>query len=86
MEKLCNFQLGKQGITESFIENLKKSFEKNKNIKVTVLKNARKDGKQGKKDVEKYSKEIIEKMGKNYTSRIIGFTISIKKWRRPKRE
>lgn len=85
-KKLSNFQIGKQGLTESFIENLKTYFTKNKDIKITVLKSARAEGKQGKKDVEKMSEEILEKLGKNFTSKIIGHTISIKKWRKPVRD
>jgi len=85
-KKLSHFQIGKQGITESFIENLETYFEKNKDAKISVLKNARAEGKEGKEDVKKLSEEILEKLGKNFTSKIIGHTISIKKWRKPVRE
>lgn len=73
--KITEIQLGKAGITESFIENLKTRFEKNKNIKISVLKSAR----ENKEHVKKLSEEIIEKLGGNYTARVIGFTIILKK-------
>lgn len=71
-------QLGKNGITENFIETLKNNFKKYQNIKVCVLKSAGHD----REKVKKYSDEILNELGKNYTSKIIGFTISLKKWRR----
>lgn len=71
-------QLGKNGITENFIETLKNNFKKYQNIKVCVLKGAGHD----KEKVKKYSDEILNELGKNYTSKIIGFTIFLKKWRR----
>jgi len=74
-------QLGKQGITPSFIENLKNQFKKYSNIRISVLKSAR----ENKQSVKKYSEEILEQLGKNYTSRVIGFTLVLKKWRSPKR-
>lgn len=78
MPTIGNSQIGKQGITENFIYNLKNLFKKHWNIKISVLKNATRD----RKKIKEYSEEILEKLGKNYTSRIIGFTIVVKKWRK----
>jgi len=74
-------QLGKNGITEGFIETLKNRFERYKDVRVSVLKSAGHE----REKVRKYSDEILEKLGKNYTSRVIGFKIVIKKWRKDKR-
>jgi RNA-binding protein YhbY len=73
-------QLGKNGLTKTFLEDLKKRFESRKleNIKISVLKSARED----REDVKKYAKEIIEFLGEKFTSRVIGFSIFIKKWRK----
>jgi RNA-binding protein YhbY len=81
MEGIGHMQLGKQGITENFIGTLKHHFDKNKNVKVSVLRNAGHD----KQKVKEYSEQILEKLGNNYTSRVIGFTIFFKKWRKPVR-
>lgn len=78
MKKIGNVQIGKQGITESFIETLKNYFKKHENVKISVLRNAARN----KAKVNKFSEEILEKLGKKYTSRIIGFTIVVKKWRK----
>ena len=77
-----NLQIGKNGLTESFISNLKSDFEKVHNVKVSVLRSARGEGKKGKEIVKKISEELLQKLGKKYTARVIGFTINLKKWRR----
>lgn len=81
MVKIGFIQLGKNGITENFISTLKNNFKKHGNVRVSVLKSAG----HNKESVKKYSGEILEKLGKNYTSKIIGFTIILKKWRKEKR-
>ena len=77
MPPVRQIQLGKNGVTSNFIESLKHQFNDCKNVKVSVLASARKN----KNDVKKYSEEILDKLGKNYTARVIGFTIVIKRWR-----
>jgi RNA-binding protein YhbY len=78
LEKVGHIQLGKQGITENFIETLKNHFKKCKNVKVSVLKSAGHE----KEKVKEYSEEILNKLGKNFTSKVVGFTIFLKKWRK----
>jgi len=73
-----HIQLGKQEVTDNFIENLKVYFKKVKIVRVSVLKNAGHD----KKKVKEYSEMILNKLGKNYASRIIGFTILVKKFKK----
>lgn len=75
-------QLGKNGITENFIGTLKNQFNNCKNVKVSVLKSAGRE----KNKIKKFSEEILEKLGKEYTARVIGFTIIVKKWRRNVRQ
>lgn len=86
MKTLSKIQIGKQGITENFIETLKGHFKNHYNVKISVLKSSfKKDEITKKEQVKKFSEEILESLGKNYTSKIIGFTINIKKWRKPVR-
>ena len=73
-----HIQLGKQGVTDSFIENLKVYFKKFRAIRISVLKSAGHD----KIKVKEYSEIILNKLGKNYKSRIVGFTIVVMKFKR----
>lgn len=81
MPKLGNIQLGKQGLSENFIMSLKNLFKNHENVKISALKNSTRE----RDELKKISSEILDKLGKNYTSKIIGFKIVIKKWRKPVR-
>jgi RNA-binding protein YhbY len=78
MESTLSMQLGKNGISKNFIETLKNHFKKSKNVKVSVLKSAGHE----KSKVKVYAEEILGELGNNYTARVIGFTIVLKKWRK----
>jgi len=73
-----SIQLGKNKITENFIETIKAHFKKHDNVKIDVLKSAERE----KEKIKMYREDILEGLGKNYTAKIIGFTIFLKKWRR----
>ena len=74
-------QLGKQGMTENFIGTIKNHFNKHDSVKVHVLKSAG----HSKEDIKKYAEEIADKLGVYYSARTVGFSIFLKKWRRPVR-
>ena len=75
-------QLGKNGLTQEFLEDIKSRFEniKIKNIKISVLPSAR----EKKGDVRIFAEQIKEFLGAKYTYRILGFSIFVKKWRKEK--
>jgi RNA-binding protein YhbY len=75
-------QLGKNGITPNFIETLKTYFKSVMTVKVSVLPSAR----ESKADVKKHADELLKKLGVHYTAKCIGFTIILKKWRKPRRD
>ncbi|MBU1129055.1 MAG: YhbY family RNA-binding protein [Nanoarchaeota archaeon] len=74
-------QLGKAGLTENFMQTLKTRFDKHRTIKVSVLKSAGRE----KKQVKEYSEKMLNELGEKFTSKIIGFTIILKRWRKPVR-
>ena len=81
MPKISEVQLGKQGISDNFIETLKDHFKKHENVKISVLKSAGHE----KGRIKKFSDEILAQLGKKYTVKIVGFTIIIKRWRQERR-
>ena len=84
MTTQLQLQLGKKGLTKEFLKDLKDRFENSKitNIKISVLSSAR----ESKADVKKYSEEIKKYLGIKYTTRVLGFSIFIKKWRKAREE
>ncbi len=77
---LVNLQIGKNGLTKEFIENLKRIFEtkSNESIRVSLLKSSTRDS----KEVKKWSEEILKSLGPNFTCNIIGYTLVLRKWRK----
>ena len=71
-------QLGKKGLTSEFISDIEKRLEKHRNavIKISVLRSAREKGKE---DVKKYADEIVKRLGSNYTVKVLGFCIFLRK-------
>ena len=91
-------QLGKNGLTDNFIQTLKFNFERHDNVRISVLKSARdpacknststprnRSAGHDKEKIKQYSEEILDKLGKNYTAKLIGFKIILKKWRKEQR-
>ena len=78
MYKQSEIQIGKNGLTEGIIENLKTIFTTHKVVKISVLKSAGHE----REKVKQMAEEIISKLGKKYTYKIIGFVIIVMKFRK----
>lgn len=81
MAPISQIQLGKQGITENFLNTLENNFINHAIVKISVLKSAGHD----KSKIKSYSEEILNALGKNFTAKIVGFKITIRKWKKIKR-
>ena len=75
---LIKLQIGKNGLTEGFIETVRHFFVRADSIRISVLKSGSRD----KEEIKKWTATILEKLGKNFTAKIIGYTIVLRKWRK----
>lgn len=80
MKQIKRFQLGKRGLSDEFVEQLKKVFEKDRVVKVDILKSACRD----KKQAEEIGKEIVSALGENYDFKLIGYVLTLMKFRKKK--
>ncbi|MGC9309986.1 MAG: YhbY family RNA-binding protein [Candidatus Nanoarchaeia archaeon] len=78
MKAIKKLQIGKNGLTEAFIEQLTKMFNNRSMVKISILKSACRD----KQEADDIGKQIIDKLGNNFSSRRIGYTLVIRKNRR----
>ena len=76
-----NIQIGKNGLSENFFLTLGNMFRTHEQVKIVILKSAGHE----KEKVREMNEKVLEKMGKRYTSKIVGFTIFLHKWRKDKR-
>ena len=72
-------QIGKNGVSENFLKTLKEHLKNRRFLRVSILKSARAEGKEGKKQVKEMSKKISDFLGEKFSIKNIGFTIKIKK-------
>ncbi|PIN91461.1 hypothetical protein COU57_00445 [Candidatus Pacearchaeota archaeon CG10_big_fil_rev_8_21_14_0_10_32_14] len=82
VEHSLHIQLGKNGVTDNFIETLKLHFKNHGVVRISVLKSATRD----KTELKKWCERILSGLGKNYTIKTIGYTVIVKKWRKDVRK
>ena len=75
---IAEMQIGKLGLSEGSIIWIENAFKTRMIVKIKVLKSAG----HTKEKVKEIADEIVNKLGRNYNYRILGFVISIRKWRR----
>ena len=76
----AHIQIGKNGLTDGVITTMKNAFANRNDVKISILKSAGHD----KEKVSEIADKIIESLGNKFTCRIVGFTIFVKKWRKPR--
>ena len=79
---MLKLQIGKKGLTEEFIADLKAKFKLADNVRVSILPSATRDRIKAKKWVE----EILAKLGPLFRANLIGYTIALRKLRKPREE
>jgi len=80
--KLARIQIGKKGLSQGMLENIAKSFKTRDLVKINILKAYSRDKEKIKKESEEICKELERATNKKYSSRVVGFTIIIKKLRK----
>jgi len=80
-KKITNLQIGKNGLTENMLKSIKNAFNTHENVRISILKSATRN----RDEIKKIAQEICKYLGNRFTSKILGFTIFIKKWRKPMR-
>ena len=81
MKQIKRLQLGKNGLTPAFIEQVKSIFESETLIKISILKAACRD----KKDADKIGKDLVEALGGKYDYKLVGYVLTVVKYRKAQR-
>ena len=81
MKTVKKIQIGKNGLTPEVFEQIKKIFNSSERVKVELLKSACRDRKMAVEIGEK----IIEGLGKNFTFKLVGYVLTVQKWRKARR-
>jgi len=81
MKHIKKLQIGKNGLTEAFIDQVKSIFERETLVKVAILKSACRD----KKDAEKIGDELVGALGNKYAYKLVGYVLTVVKYRKAQR-
>jgi len=81
MKQIKRLQIGKNGLTAAFVDQVKSIFEKETLVKISILKSACRD----KKDAEKIGRDLIEALGKKYDYKLVGYVLTVVKYRKVQR-
>lgn len=80
MKQIKKLQIGKKGLTEEIIEQIKKNFKYQELIKIELLSSCCRD----KEKAKEIAENLIKNLGKNFTYKLIGYVLSVRKWRKNK--
>lgn len=80
--EIASVQIGKQGLTKGMIDLIEKMFQNHELVKIAVLKTCTRDREEMKKLAQDLCSELMRRFKKEFTFRIVGFTIFMRKWRR----
>jgi RNA-binding protein YhbY len=81
MKPIKRLQIGKKGLSPSFIEQVKKIFNDEEVLKISILKSACRD----KKEAMIMADSLVEALGKKYSYKLIGYVLTIRKFRKVQR-
>jgi len=81
MKQIKKLQLGKAGLSEAFIGQVRSIFEKETLIKISILKSACRD----KKDADKIGKDLVAELGPKYDYKLVGYVLTVIKYRKVQR-
>ena len=81
MKQIKRLQIGKNGLTLAFVEQVKSIFEKEKVVKISILKSACRD----KKGAEKIGDDLVGALGKKFDYKLVGYVLTVVKYRKAQR-
>ncbi|MBX4212254.1 YhbY family RNA-binding protein [Candidatus Pacearchaeota archaeon] len=79
MTIVATFQIGKAGLTEGVIESLLAALKNHRQVRISVLQSSGRDRNSMESLAEDMKNMLSEKQSGNYYTKIIGFTIILKK-------
>ncbi len=81
MRPMKQLQLGKAGLSEAFIEQVKNIFKDDKLVKISILKSACRD----KADAKNIGEKLVEELGLKYGFKLVGYVLTVIKFRKNQR-
>ena len=81
MKQIKQLQMGKGGLSETFVEQVKSIFEKERVLKISILKSCCRD----KDEAEEIGRELVSKLGSKFGYKLVGYVLTVVKYRKERR-
>ena len=81
MKAIKRLQLGKGGLSDAFVEQARRIFEKERVLKITILRSACRD----KKEAEEIGRRLVDLLGRKYDYKLVGYVLTVVKYRKTQR-
>jgi len=81
MRPIKRLQIGKNGLSAEFIDQVKSIFKKETLVKISILKSACRD----KGDAKKIGDDLVNELGKKYDYKLVGYVLTVIKFRKVQR-
>ena len=81
MKPIKQLQLGKAGLSNAFVEQVQSIFKNEKTLKISILKSACRD----KNDAKRIGEELVERLGTKFGFKLVGYVLTIIKYRKNQR-
>ena len=81
VKAIKRLQLGKGGLSEAFVSQVKSIFENEKIVKISILRSCCRD----KGEAEKIGADLIGALGEKYDYKLVGYVLTVIKYRKEQR-
>lgn len=81
MKPIRQLQMGKAGLSEGFIQQVRGIFENETMVKISILKSACRD----KEDARKIGEDLVESLGTKFGFKLVGYVLTVTRFRKDQR-
>ena len=78
MKQIKRLQLGKGGLSDAFVGQVKSIFEKEKVLKISILKSACRD----KGDADEIGRRLVGLLGRKFDYKLVGYVLTVVRYRK----
>jgi RNA-binding protein YhbY len=81
MRPIKRLQMGKSGLSDAFVEQVRSIFEKERILKITILRSACRD----KKQADEIGRKLVNLLGEKFDYKLVGYVLTVVKYRKAQR-
>lgn len=78
VSQVKKMQIGKNGLTEEFVSQVKSIFKNERMIKISILKSACRD----KGEAKEIAEELVSSLGNKYDYKLVGYVLTVSRFRK----